>query len=72
MAGGSRSLPPPVTAITGKNGDQSTQVTQTGPTDYLSSGESLAAPTVNTGPSDERVRGRIAYMHVSGCVCVSV
>lgn len=72
MAGASRPLPPPVTAITVINGDQNIQVTQRGPTDHLSGGESSAAPTVNTGPSDARVGGRIAYMHASGCVCVCV
>lgn len=72
VAGGSGLLPPPVTAITVINGDQNTQVTQRGPTDHLSAGESSAAPTVNTSPSDARVGGGIAYMRASGCVCLDL
>lgn len=71
-AGGSRPLPQAVSAITVINGDQNTQVTQSEPADHLSGGESSAAPTVNTGPSDARVGGSIACVHLDTCVCICV
>ncbi len=60
MAGGSRSLPQPVTAIMVTNEDQNAHVTQTGPADHLSDGESSVASAFNSGPSDTGVGGRIA------------
>lgn len=69
MAGVSRLLPQPAPAIIMIDGDQSTQVTQGGPAG-LTGGESSAAPTVNTGPSDTRGGESMAWTRASGCVCV--
>lgn len=75
MAGGSRPPPPPPpgTAITLINGDLNTQVTQPGPADHLSGGESSAAPTVNTDPSHARGwREQCVCACIWICVCVCV